>query len=69
MTGSFVEVVRRHALQTPQAPAVTDPATAWSWADLWRRAHQIGGALADRGIGSATGWGPRWTREPSTSRS
>ncbi|WP_326643626.1 acyl--CoA ligase [Streptosporangium sp. NBC_01755] len=51
MTGSFVEVVRRHALQTPQAPAVTDPATAWSWADLWRRAHQIGGALADRGIG------------------
>ncbi|TYB42428.1 class I adenylate-forming enzyme family protein [Actinomadura chibensis] len=51
MTGSFVEVVRARALQTPADPAVADPATAWSWGDLWRRAREIGAALADRGIG------------------
>ncbi|MFI0406028.1 class I adenylate-forming enzyme family protein [Actinomadura sp. 3N508] len=51
MTGSFVDVVHRHASQTPRAPAVADPVTAWSWTDLWRRARQVGGALADRGVG------------------
>jgi O-succinylbenzoic acid--CoA ligase len=45
------DLARRHAAERPDAPAVIDGTTTWSWSTLDRRADAIATAIHDAGLG------------------
>ncbi len=52
MTTTFAEIIRAHAADTPQAPALTFEDTTWSFAQLHALSSQSANALRAEGVGA-----------------
>ena len=48
--GTLLDAVRRHARKTPNAPALIDDDTRWTWAELEAETSRLAWALAGAGV-------------------
>lgn len=51
---SIVELIRHHALDRPDAPALAHDEQCWSFGELWRHALRIADSLAEAGVTEGT---------------